>query len=174
MVTLRSTQKLLRRVGVSPKIAVTPPTTVLGDWYGNLLYSRPQQLVVCINERSLLLVLLPARDLKNIGPRLRASVISLLARIGIREASLEAEARAMETFAFGPTANRRVLGCLNEAMFALCDAFENSRFSSFVELEDHFSEFIYRTTDYQHPRKLAAELFSAVGTATDGTPTRPH
>ena len=174
MVTLRSTQKLLRRVGVSPKIAIAPPTTVLGDWYGNLLYSRPQQLVVCINERSLLLVLLPARDLKHIGPRLRASVISLLARIGVGEAALAAEARAMEEFAFGPTANRRVVGCLNEAMFALCHEFENPRFSSFVELEDYFSEFIYRTTDYQHPRELAAELFVAAGAEATGAAVRAH
>ena len=174
MVTLRSTRKLLRRVGVSPATAIAPPTTVLGDWYGNLLYSRPKQLVVCINERSLLLVLLPAQDLKQIGPRLQASVVSLLARIGVGKAALAAEARAMEQFAFGPTANRRVVGCLNEAMFALCHEFENPRFSSVVELEDYFSEFIYRATDYQHPRELAAELFVAAGAVADGAAVRAH
>jgi hypothetical protein len=137
MVTLRSTQKLLRRVGISPKTETVPPTTVLGDWYANILYSRPQQLVVCINERSLLLVLLPARNLKNIGPKLQASVISLLARIGVPSSACASEARAMEEFAFGPTASRRVLGCLNEAMFALCHELEDPRFASAVELEDY-------------------------------------
>jgi hypothetical protein len=119
MVTLRCTRKLLRRVGVAPKTNTAPPTTVLGDWYANIVYSRPQQLVVCMNERSLLLVLLAARDVKNIGPRLRASVTALLARIGAPVASCDTESQAMQDFAFGPTANRSVLGCLNEAMFAL-------------------------------------------------------
>ena len=113
MVTLRCTHKLLRRVGVAPKTSTVPPTTVLGDWYANILYSRPQQLVVCMNERSLLLALLPARAVKNIGPRLRASVASLLTRIGVPAAGCDAESQAMQQFAFGPTANRKVLGCLN-------------------------------------------------------------
>jgi len=136
---------------------------VLGDWYANILYSRPQQLVVCMNERSLLLALLPARAVKNIGPRLRASVASLLTRIGVPAAGCDAESQAMQQFAFGPTANRKVLGCLNEAMFALSLEFENPRFSSIPELEDYFSKYIYRTTQYQPPRELALELFAAAG-----------
>jgi uncharacterized protein DUF6933 len=161
MVTLRCTQKLLRRVGIAAKTNTMPPTTVLGDWYANIVYSRPQQLVVCMNERSLLLVLLPARDAKNIGSRLRASVISLLTRIGTPAATCDAEAQAMNEFAFGPTANRSVLGCLNEAMFALSLEFASPRFSSIPELEDYFSEYIYRATQYQPPRELAVQLLAA-------------
>jgi len=161
VVTLRCTQKLLRRARVSPNINTEPPTTVLGDWYANLLYSRPQQLVVCINERSLLLVLLAARDFKNIGLRLQASVTSLLTRIGVPPAGCDAESQAMQEFAVGPTANRKVLGCLNEAMFALSLEAEEPRFSSIPEVEDHFSEYIYSTTRYQRPRELALELLTA-------------
>jgi hypothetical protein len=67
----------------------------------------------------------------------------------------------MQDFAFGPTANRSVLGCLNEAMFALSLEFENPRFSSIPELEDYFSENIYSATQYQPPRELAVELLAA-------------
>jgi hypothetical protein len=67
----------------------------------------------------------------------------------------------MQDFAFGPTANRSVLGCLNEAMFALSLEFENPRFSSIAELEDYFSQNIYSATQYQPPRELAIGLLAA-------------
>ena len=168
MVTLRCTQKLLRRARIAPKTITAAPTTVLGDWYANLFYSRPEQLVVCINERSLLLVLLPARDLKSISPRLQASVVSLLRRIGASSVSCDAEYQAMQEFAFGPTANRKVLGCLNEAMFALSLETEAPRFSSIPDLEDYFSQYIYSTTQYQQPRELAVELLAAAKAGISG------
>lgn len=68
MLTIRCTQKLLLRVGVSPKVQTISPTTVLGDWYANLIFTRPQQLVLCLNERSLLFLLLPAQNFKNVAP----------------------------------------------------------------------------------------------------------
>jgi hypothetical protein len=54
MMTLSCTRKLLDRAGVFTKAETAPPTTVLGDWYANLLFTRPQQLILCMNERSLL------------------------------------------------------------------------------------------------------------------------
>ena len=60
MVTLRCTQKLLRRLEVTDKPAA--PTPVLGDWYANILFSRPHQLVLCVSERSLLPVVLLAKE----------------------------------------------------------------------------------------------------------------
>jgi len=75
MVTLRCTQKLLRRLGVSTKAETPQPTTVLGDWYANLVYSRPHQLVLCLNERSLLAVLVSAREGKSLDARFREAVV---------------------------------------------------------------------------------------------------
>ena len=130
MITLRCTRKLLNRAGVSAKAEATQPTSVLGDWYANLIYSRPQQLVLCMNERSLLVVVLPARDFKNVAPRFRAQVVSLLARIGVPATAVAAEERAMQDFALGPTAHRQVLGCLNEAAFAPSAYRDNPRVPS--------------------------------------------
>ncbi len=199
MITLRCTRKLLGRAGVSAKADTTPPTTVLGDWYSNLITARPQQLTLCMNERSLLVVVLPARDFKNVAPRFRAQVVSLLMRIGVPAAAVAAEEKAMQEFHFGPTANRRVLvrritnfetlfasvmmlqnlrvsmlGCLNEAAFALSYEPDNSRVSSIAELEDRFSQDIYSPTGYKRPRDLALELFAASGVATGASFHRIH
>lgn len=120
MVTLRCTRRLFDRAGDFGKAETTPPTTVLGDWYANLIFARPQQLALCMNERSLLVVVLPARDFKNVAPRFRAQVVSLLTRIGVPAGDVAAEEKAMQEFRFGPTANRKVLGCLNQAAMVGC------------------------------------------------------
>lgn len=174
MVTLRCTQKLLRRLGVPAKTGTSPPTTVLGDWYANILHTRPHQLVVCMNECTLLVVLVPARENKSLGTRFREAVIAQLRRLGVPPAAVEAEARAMSEIAFGPTASRSVLGCLREATFALSFELECPGYSSLAEIEDFFSENIYSTTKYRHPRELALELFGAAGLAAGASVARIH
>ena len=66
MFTLRCTRKLLQRVvpAAAPVIG-THSTTALGDWYANLLRVGCGQFVIAMNERSLLVVLMPAKDLRR-------------------------------------------------------------------------------------------------------------
>ena len=161
MITLRCTRKLLDRAGDSIKPVSAAPTTVLGDWYANLIFARPEQLVLCINERSLLVVILQAKDFKNVAPRFRAQVVSLLTRIGVPAAAVAVEDLAMSELAFGPTINRKVLGCLNQTAKVLSYELEEPRFSIIAELEDNLSGYIYSYTSYRQPRELALELFAA-------------
>ncbi|MGH8707497.1 MAG: DUF6933 domain-containing protein [Burkholderiales bacterium] len=81
MFTVRCTQKLLRRVEASD--APTAPSTVLGDWYANVLYSRPHQLALCVSERSLLPVVLHAKEANTLAPRLTLAVGHVLQRLGV-------------------------------------------------------------------------------------------
>ena len=175
MVTLRCTQKLLRRLGAPTKVETFPPTTVLGDWYATLVHTRPHQLVVCMNERTLLVVLVLARESSSLRTRFREAVTAQLRRLGVPPAAIEAEARAMSELALGPTASRSLLGCLREAVFALSLELERPEFSSLTDVEDWFSEYIYSTTQYHYPRKLALELFDAAGAISGGaTAARIH
>jgi hypothetical protein len=136
---------------------------VLGDWYANLYYTRPQQLALCMSERSLLAVLVPLRETRTLPERFADAAVSLLARVGVPRELIEEEAEAMKDAAFGPTANRKVLGCLNEAAFELMAIWETDpgRFHALAEMEDHLSENIYSTTEYQRPKDLALALFQA-------------
>src|SRR5258708_25164788 len=112
MVTLRCTQKLLRRLDVTDKPVAS--TTVLGDWYANVLFSRPHQLVLCVSERSLLPVVLPAKETNTLASRLSVAVSEVLQRLGVAPTLIEREQIAMRDFAYGRTQNRRVLGSLND------------------------------------------------------------
>ena len=145
---------------------------MLGDWYANLIFWRPQQLVLCMNERTLLVVIVPARDAKTLPQRFQDAAIAHLLRIGIPQAAVRAEAREMEEVRVGPTANRRVLGCMNEAAFTLRYLVEDGRHSSIEDLEMYFAENIYSTTGHRRPRELALELFNAAGTTTGASMAR--
>lgn len=116
MITLCCTQKVRRRL----KLAATspdrlPPTTALGDWYVNLVRFGRQQVVMATSERSLLTVLLPARDLRqSLVPNLQRAVQELLTLLGVPRDTIDREIAAMQPAAFASAVNRRVLGSMNE------------------------------------------------------------
>ena len=100
-----------------------------------MYYARPQQLVLCLNERTLLAVLVQACDVKSLAPRFREAALGLLARIGVLQDAIAAERRTMTDVAIGPTANRRVVGCLNQAALALAMDFELTSDKYLIEHE---------------------------------------
>ncbi len=59
MFTLRCTRKLLNRLHQATATDDPEPTTRLGDWYANLLFRPGGQVVLFVNERTLLPVLVP-------------------------------------------------------------------------------------------------------------------
>ena len=164
MFTLRCTRKLLRRLGMTPSSVAVAPTTVLGDWYANLLYMRPQQLVLAMSERSLLCVVVPASPGDQLGRRVRDAVAALLPEIGVPAERVATEVRAMESMAIGATASRAVLGCMNDATLQL-QAIPRGRTEvlSLLDVELHLAENIYSLTRYQTPRLKALELFGVTG-----------
>jgi hypothetical protein len=161
MMTLRCTRKLLDALRAPPAAEPAPTSTVLGDWYANLYEARPDRVVLCLNERSLLTVIVEFGDIPSLVPAIGRSVADLLARIGVPEDSILVERVAMATVQFGPTANRRVLGCLNEAAFIISHEFDAMHPKYFCDHEDYLNGFIYSTTGYRPPRELARELFQA-------------
>lgn len=83
MFILRCTKTLLKRLKVRPDESPRPSTTMLGDWYANLLLTRPKQLVLCVSERTLLPVLVEAAGRETLAHRLRDATIDVLRAIGV-------------------------------------------------------------------------------------------
>jgi len=118
MFTLRCTAKLRKRLGTTGETASAPASTKLGDWYAHLLFTRPQ-LVLCVSDRTLLPVLIPARESRLLVPRLREAVAQMLGALGVAEAAVAAEQDAMIDAVIGKTASRQVLGSLNDFAWML-------------------------------------------------------
>jgi hypothetical protein len=56
---VRATKKLSQRLGSAVPHIGEPSTTLLGDWYATSLAWRPQQLILLVNQQTLLPVLMP-------------------------------------------------------------------------------------------------------------------
>lgn len=162
MYTLRCTRKLLKRLGAAPCSAVVEPTTVLGDWYANLLYTRPQQLVLAMNERSLLCVLVPAREAGRLGARVKAAAQELLLELGVPLAVAAREGEAMKDMHVGATLSRAILGCMNDAVVQLSWKLQQPGVS-LLEAELHLAGNIYSLTKYQPPGERVLGLFRVSG-----------
>ncbi|GCL66096.1 hypothetical protein AQPW35_51770 [Rubrivivax pictus] len=116
---LRCTQKLLDRLNATPDPEPTPTDTVLGDWYANLIRVGRIQVVLAVSERSLLPVVVPARDGRSLAQRLSETSRLVLSAVGVPLDDAIAEHGAMQSWVIGKTVNRRVLGSLNDLAFQL-------------------------------------------------------
>jgi hypothetical protein len=113
MLALRCTQKLLKRVG---KPDPDPPqsTTVLGDWFAQPLSVGHQRFVLLASELSRLPILMPARDVKNIGRNFPHALGQMLWRLDIPAGKIERGVDAAREVVIAATNNRSVLGTLND------------------------------------------------------------
>lgn len=119
MFTLRCTQKLLDWIKASPDPEPVPPDTVLGDWYANLVRAGRTEVVLAVSERTLLPVVVPVKEARTVARRVSEAAESMLLSIGIPTEAVIVERDAMRDVVIAKTANRRVLGSLNDLAFQL-------------------------------------------------------
>ena len=117
MTAFRCTAKLLKRLGLGNPGEPPAPRNVLGDWYANILFTRCGHYLLLLSERSRLPVLLSARDLHSFEHRFLQTLPEVLGEIGVPSHQIDRELRLMEPFYFGKTADRSVLGTLNDFGF---------------------------------------------------------
>lgn len=118
MLIFRCTERVVRRFRLRLKLQDDVPVSsgVLGDWYANLLNVGSARLVLCQSERSLLPVIIPARNDSfpaAFGPALAA----VLRGLGVRENLIDREVAAAGEVMFSKPRSRRVLGAMNDFAF---------------------------------------------------------
>jgi hypothetical protein len=110
---------LLKRTGGPTGSSDAATTTHLGDWYANGIVRRPAHLVLCVSERTLLPVVMLASPAASIGARLAASVAEVLRALSVPEDRVQGEIREMDEYRTDKTANRQVLGSMNDFAWLL-------------------------------------------------------
>ena len=98
---LRCTQKLLDRLNATPDSEPAPADTVLGDWYANLIRVVRIQVVLAVSERSLLPIVVPARDSRALFQWLSEALSPMLTAVDVPTADATAERGAMQHWAVG-------------------------------------------------------------------------
>ena len=161
MYTLRCTQRLLRRMPLAITTRPIATTTKLGDWYANVLFLRKQQLILCTSERSLLSVVVPAKNLDMLPVRLRNAVQSLFRVLGLPARSAAGEIREMSHLIVGKTVSRSVLGTMNDIIQHCRWHTANRPSLDLRALELELAEMPAQPLEFGLPREQAAALLGA-------------
>jgi hypothetical protein len=123
--TLRCTAKVFRQLRTKPTgHEGDQPTTVLGDWYANLVSVERRRVFLCVSEKSLLPVLLPLANPGRLALADRVAIAAgvVLAAIGVDPRAIERELAEMKDWHLGTTASRAILGSMNDFAFLLQNA----------------------------------------------------
>jgi hypothetical protein len=159
MFNLRCTARLLRKLKCDPG-ASAASTTRLGDWYGNLFNVGRQQYAVFTSERSLLTVVLPAREIDPVEERLSSALRQLLLKWGVERALIDEEIAQMDGCAVTATANRSVLSSLNDFVFQSKIYLGESRQLSLPEIQERLANTPMKPLEYRFAKEVAIDLLS--------------
>lgn len=121
MFVIRGTKKLLDRLKPAAVEVSPTSTTVLGDWYATAVFWQPQ-VAVFVNERTLLPVLMPLAPAATVLARFPQHLAETLTAHGVDQAFIAAELAQMGDCQIAKTANRSVLGIMND-FIRLAEAF---------------------------------------------------
>jgi hypothetical protein len=113
---LRCTKKLLGRLPARSggEGEEQPSNTTLGDWTAHLFLVGRQQIVLGVNNRTLLPVLLPIAPNKTFITRFVEAAGEILMATGIDRKGVLAEISGMNECIITKTNDRRVLGTIND------------------------------------------------------------
>jgi hypothetical protein len=105
---------LFSRTGLKPVADCPRPTTALGDWYANLIYLGTAQKLLFVSKASLLAIITPARNARELRERLVERLPVVLNFLQIPAAWIEAELAEMEDVRFDRTTSRSILGVMTD------------------------------------------------------------
>jgi len=160
MYTLHCTKKLLDRVGLPAMSAAQPPTTVLGNWYATALFWRPQ-VALFVNERTLLPVLMPLAPATTLPKRFPRELATLLAMHQADQVFIAAEVASMSEVSVAKTANRSVVGTMNEFAFLAAVYREHMGTSDLLTISMRLAETPCSAIKHNSPSELIKEVLGA-------------
>lgn len=160
MYTLHCTKKLLDRIKIAPGASSLPPTTGLGNWYATALFWKPQ-VALLVNERTLLPVLMPLASSATLAARFPHELAAVLRAHGASQAFLDSEVAAMSEVHVAKTANRSVVGTMNEFAF-LAEAYrEHLETSDLFVLSMRLADTPCGAIKHNSPDRLLKELLGS-------------
>ncbi len=116
MVILRCTKKLQARLPTRSAEGNDQALsdTRLGDWTAHLFFIGRQQIVLAVNNKTLLPVLLPIAPSKTFIARFVEAAGEMMIALGIDRQKVLAEMSGMNEWVVTTTNDRRVLGTIND------------------------------------------------------------
>lgn len=161
MVTLRLTHKLQKLLAIDLTEQLEPTTSRLGDWYANFVPTYSGDLIVFVNEKTLLSVAIPIWESDHLILLFRLRVGNLLGMIGIQSKVIENELGHYDHIQFGKTRSRSVLGSMNDIAFqyqVIAEMAESKADFSLSSAEYQMSQMPCKPINYRGPSDMVKEL----------------
>ena len=174
MYVLRCTQKLLRRLGSDLGPDDPAPSTALGNWYANLFNVGHLRLVHLVSDRSLLSVLVPSKNIRDLPARHKDALAQVLATLGIEDALVEAELLEMAEWSIGRTASRSVLGSMRDLAISARWRLWTEPHYTLMELAFDLAQTPCGPLDMRHPAEVATSLLRQRYAQPAQSPVRPN
>jgi hypothetical protein len=114
MFTFHVTSKVSNRLKQPLEQIPSHATNLLGAWYVNLLIVHRQHILLLVSERTLLPVLMPAKNLALFPKQFPAVLGEMLGAIALPPEKILAELQEMTEWRFAKTASRQILGSMND------------------------------------------------------------
>jgi hypothetical protein len=163
LVVFRCTQRVIKRFRLEPE--AVPPTSscLLGDWYANLLNVGPARFVLCLSERSLLPVILPARN--GVFPQQFPEFLrEVLQALHVAPERVHAEVVAVSETAFAKPRSRSVLGTLNDFGFHAWHYIADPQWHDTpLQAALKLAEMPSKAIGYNSPDRIVHSLFEGSG-----------
>jgi uncharacterized protein DUF6933 len=114
MLIVHATRKLAQRLGGFASAPTFPSAApALGAWYATAIFWKPQ-VVLFVSESTLLPVFVPLAPASTVLRRFPAELDAVLRRHGVPDAFIGAELSTLGDTSCLPTANRSMVGVVNE------------------------------------------------------------
>jgi hypothetical protein len=114
MLVVHGTKRFRDRVGAGNGDVVGDEVSALSRWYATVLAWRPKQSGLFVHDTTLLPVLMPLAPAATVLTRFPARLAEILALHGIPRSTVERETAALTPQSLTTTANRSLVGILNE------------------------------------------------------------
>ena len=158
---LKSTRKLRTRIGEFPNNHDDRVSIVLGDWVGNIIPIMGGELLVFINELSLLTLILPISAIPHPAESLSREVSDLLQALQVPAALIQDVQRELAAVSVVPAESKRMLSLLREVSYYCQDVARFTppdRIRNQLDMELELAEWLHGPAPYQIPTDLLREI----------------
>jgi|LQYC01.1.fsa_nt_gi hypothetical protein len=159
MINLRCTKKLLSRLRVAELEEENISTNLLGAWYANHFNISRKQFAIFTNERTVLSVVIPMKEISTLTSRFLLATQELLNTIGIPDHAVNAELKEMKVIKFGRTNNRKLLGNMNDLTNGAEAWFSMPHYEDLSKLNMHLAEYLVGPEPYRVPKEVVLNIF---------------
>jgi len=161
---LKSTRKLRTRIGGFQNNHDDRVSIVLGDWVGNIIPIMGGELLVFINELSLLTVILPISAIPDLAESLSKEVSDLLQALQVPAALVQDVQRELAAVSVVPAESKRMLSLLREVSYYCQDVVRFTpadRIRNQLDMELDLAGWLHGPAPYQKPTDLLREIIES-------------